>query len=200
MFGAAFIAVLAFGATAAMSASATLWLNSLSESLTVEEAATWHGLWELEGSDGSVIHCEGLLDGFVGPGALDLVTTVLNAAGELISSTKTLSCTVTKTGVLCKLNELALIFPVNLPWHTLLVLSGGSTFDEFLSKLGYRGECMTAKVANECTGTDRAKFIKNTTSGAEFSFEGELELSCTNILAPKGKIKGKGTMLGVTVS
>lgn len=210
MFGAVFFAVLAFGAVAAMSASASLWLNSLSESPLVEESGSAHGLLLLEASDGTVVHCEGLFDGSVGPGALDLVTTVLNAAGELISPTKTLSCTVVKAGALCKVNELALVYPVNLPWHTLLVLVAGVTFDEFEGTLentkkeilqpGYHVECMTAKVSNECTGKDRSKFIKNTASGAEFSFEGELKAKCTNFLAPEGKTKGSGTQLGFTVS
>ncbi|MGN6373770.1 MAG: hypothetical protein ACTHM1_12425, partial [Solirubrobacteraceae bacterium] len=62
----------------------------------------------------------------------------------------------------------------------------------------YEFLCVIGNVA--CKGEEETKFIKNLSTGAEFSFEGEKSGVGTCSDGGKATITGKGTSLGVTVS
>ncbi|MGA9313686.1 MAG: hypothetical protein WBV77_03550 [Solirubrobacteraceae bacterium] len=130
-FGIAVVAVLLFGMGVASSASAAVafllaeWLINgkpvvESESFNVESSGTLllEATKTLLGA--SSMECTGTLLGWVGPDGLDLVSEVLNASSELISSTPLsglpLECKTEKT---C---EEALVWPLHLGWETLLEL------------------------------------------------------------------------------
>jgi hypothetical protein len=192
----AFAAVLAFSALAVASASATLWLKA-GASLSAETAANTHGILILHHTGGLagslLIECDGLFVGKVGPGALDLVELVENLSG---TEQDLISCKVTSGNIFCPTGTLVSVHAVGLPWHTLLVLEAGVTFDEFLTG-GYEVLCNGNKV--ECKGANKAKFIKNAANGAEFEFQGTIKNGC-NDPGGEGTILGKGEVLGFTVS
>jgi hypothetical protein len=195
----AFIAVLAFSMLAVASASATLWLIA-SKSLTAETAANSHGLIILEHKGGLIgnfkVHCTGLFLGTVGPGALDLVTGVEGLKKE----TGKVSCEFSEGGGCGTTGALVLVTALNLPWHTLLVLSGSSTLDHFLSETGkipgYEVPCGALK--GNCSGLELTLFTSNGANGAIFEFNKLVEASCTD--GGKGTVTGKGELLGATVS
>lgn len=129
LIGLALAAVLAFGAIVANAASALEWLvdgEPIPAGGSVE--STTEGLLFLTDLNalGAVvtIHCEGKFDGLLLPEGLDTVEQVLNAAGELISSTPlaglALSCTVTKEHGGCVEGSLAEVWPENLTWSSQL--------------------------------------------------------------------------------
>ena|ERR1700691_6299219 len=130
-FGIAVVAVLLVGVAVASSASAAVtfllaeWLvNGKSiaegESFKVESKGTLllEDTKTLLGA--SSVECTGILDGWIGPDGLDLVSEVLNTALEPISNTPLsglpLECKTEKT---C---EEALVWPLHLGWETLLEL------------------------------------------------------------------------------
>jgi hypothetical protein len=192
----AFVAVLAFGALAASSASAaTEWLVS-GKHPTAETSAPAHGLLQLT-SDGVTFHCTGLFIGTVGPGALDLITLAENLTG---TEKDLVSCEVTKDpfSVCGGVKALATLHAVNLPWHTMLELSGSTTVDHILpTTAGYEAVCSNG-FKNKCEGLELSKFLGNDSDGALFEYN-ELETSKCSI--GTGKIeKSVGLVLGATVS
>src|ERR1700691_3788571 len=130
-FGIAVVAVLLFGVAVASSASAAVtfllaeWLVNgkpvmEGESFTVEVKGTvlLEDLKTLLGA--ASMECTGTLLGWIGPDGLGLVSEVLNASAELISSTPLsglpLEC---KEEKVC---EEPLVWPVHLGWEALLEL------------------------------------------------------------------------------
>ncbi len=143
-FGIAVVAVLLFGVAVASSASAAVtfllaeWLVNgkpiiEGESFKVESKGTLllEDLKTLLGA--SSVECTWTFDGWVGPDGLDLISEVLNASGELISSTP-----LSGTALICKTEktcEEALVWPLHLGWETLLELwevGGASGFIDLI--------------------------------------------------------------------
>jgi hypothetical protein len=132
-FGIAVVAVLLFGVAVASSASAAVtfllaeWLVNAKpiaegESFTVESKGTLLLEDKKTLLGASSVECTGILKGWIGPDGLDLISEVLNAAEEPISSTVLsglpLECKTEKT---C---EEALVWPLHFGsgWETLLEL------------------------------------------------------------------------------
>ncbi len=189
ILGIALVAVFAFGALVAGSASATVttllaeWLVNgvaIPEGTNLASESTG----ELELTDlktllgESTVKCSGILIGTVGFDGADTVTEVLNLAKELIGAPLTgtaLSCTEVKV---C---EEALVWPVNLPWSTLLELveEEGSVFFGVLlyahaggGNPGWEVECMKTitKPVDECTGEGIIELgLEGTTLTASFN-------------------------------
>jgi hypothetical protein len=124
----AMLALFAFGAFMAASASAVTFL--LAEWLVGGVAVTTESLVEVGNEilleDNKVpiigkatILCSGFLDGWVGPASLDWVSEALSLNGEAISNTlevgKSLDC-VAQSG--CETNTPVLVWPVGMPWTT----------------------------------------------------------------------------------
>ena len=168
-FGIAVVAVLLFGVAVASSASAAVtfllaeWLVNgkpivEGESFNVESTGTLllEDKKTLLGE--SSVECTGTLVGWIGPDGLDLISEVLNAATEPVSSTKLVG-----TPLICKTEktcEEALVWPLNLGWETLLELweqGGESGFvDLILAESGNPGwyvlcEKTITKPVDECT-------------------------------------------------
>jgi hypothetical protein len=168
-FGIAVLAVLLFAVGVASSASAAVtfllaeWLingKSVTEGQAVSVESTGTLLLEdlktLLGA--SSVECTGTLMGWVGPDGLDLISEVLNAEKEPVSSTK-----LSGTPLICKTEktcEEALVWPLNLGWETLLELweqGGESGFvDLILPESGNPGwyvlcEKTITKPVDECT-------------------------------------------------
>jgi hypothetical protein len=191
-----FVVVLAFGAAVASSASAaTEWLVNGAHPVS-EVSAPAHGLLQWK-TDGVELHCTGLLVGTVGPGALGLVTLVEN----LIGTEKDLvSCEVTSDPLnLCGgKGALATLHAVNLPWHTLLELSGTTTIDHILpATAGFEWVCSNG-FKNKCENLELAKFLGNDSDGALFEYN---KLETTKCTLGSGTIeKSTYLVLGATVS
>jgi len=196
----AFIAVLAFSALAVASAGATLWLKN-GASLSTADPSTTHGTIILEHTGGttgtSTIECSGLFIGTVGPGAEDKVTEIENLTGTekgtKIKCKALAGCFVSEPSVTAK----------KLPWTTELVLEAGVTWDKQTAAgngPGWEVECAFG-IKVTCEHEEKAKFIKNGASGAEFNYEGKESGEATCSDGGKGVVKGtKGTALGFTVS
>lgn len=206
ILGAAFFAVLAFGVVAAASASATLWLKngaSLTEDNKTE--AVSHGLLLLHhkgGLSGNFTgHCTGLFDGYVGPGALDLVTLALGLKGE--QDLITCELIAEGTNACGSTGQSVTVHAINLPWHTLLLLtSEGKTVDHFLNESGkepgYEFLCPSGTTGN-CKGEELTNFGGNGTNGAIFEFVETDKSKCSDF--GEGTISGLGELLGgITVS
>lgn len=182
-------------------AQATLWLIG-GRSLTTQTAANFHGLLLLHHRGGLTggfsVDCTILLVGVVGPGALGMITSIEGLKGE--SEKESISCEYTEGGTCGARNELVIVHFLNLPWHTLLELSGGLTMNHFLLEVqkvpGYEVTCKTLK--GSCEGSEFNEFSNNGGNGAIFEFKATLESLCTD--GGKGTILGLGEMLGTTVS
>jgi len=173
LLGVALVAVFAFGVVLAAQASAAPtfllaeWLaNGTALAEGVEKITETVGTILLEdtktllGASGVV--CSGIILGTVGFDGLDVISEVLNMAKETIGGTLTataLSCT---EQTVC---EEPLVWPLHLPWSTLLELMevGGEIFfvdliEEGETKVGTPGwevECMKTitKPEDNCTAT-----------------------------------------------
>ena len=181
VLGVALLALFAFGALTAVSASAANtyllaeWLLSgvaigASETDLVEVDGTLL-LEDTKGILGSpvAVRCTGSLDGWVGPNSLDFTTEVLNAAEEEISTTPltglALSCTA-ETG--CETNTAPPVYLLGLPWESEVELleQPGETTKRFMDlittkanggRLGWEIEnCLVLGTAHEdeCTVTE----------------------------------------------
>jgi hypothetical protein len=179
----ALFAVLAFGAIAVASASALTelpaeWLVN-GEPVTVKLATDADGELLLEDTKTPIgvvqVLCEGLLDGFVGPGGEDETTELLNRAGTILIGPGELE----GTALEC-VNEFncpsPLVWAANLPWKTLLVLvvdGAEELWVDLISKPGWYVECMTfVPLTDLCEpSVEGASLMLNLPSdvGAEFS-------------------------------
>lgn len=179
------IGILLFSTLAVTNASATLWLEN-GASLSSETAAAWHGELALHFSLGFLgpflLRCRVLFKGTVGPGALGLVSELEGPSGERNS----IKCTVSKTGNCANAEgEQITVTAINLPWHALLELSGGSTIDHFLSEAGkepgYEFPCPKIfGFKDSCKGLDTTNFSRNGTNGAVFESPGTSKAPCSD--------------------
>jgi hypothetical protein len=122
LMGVAMLALFAFGAVLAASASAVTFL--LAEWLVNGAAVTVELLTESPGTlvlrdTGlkAAVKCEGFLDGWVGPNSLDFVSEVLNVGKEAISTTNLTGLMLTCTSVeTC--TGTSEVWALNLGWET----------------------------------------------------------------------------------
>jgi len=144
LLGVALVAVFAFAALTAASASAVTFLLAewLVGGLPITAELNVEATGELELEEAILgipiaVLCSGILDGTIGPNGLDKISELLSLAGGGISLTglaaPALSCT-NVTG--CTTPE---VWAVNLPWESLLVLMEEGTevfFADLLSSSG----------------------------------------------------------------
>ncbi|MGN6373593.1 MAG: hypothetical protein ACTHM1_11505 [Solirubrobacteraceae bacterium] len=189
----AFIAVLAFSALAVASAGATQWLFKSEAIEGTAHASNRDGTIEINKESGSlgsgVVKCSVTLVELIGPAGADstLEVTALNGTEKNLVKCERVS------GFCFS----PVLHALKLPWKTELVLRSGVLWDE-ISGSEYELLCVIGMVA--CKGEEQAKFLKNSTAGAEFGFEGKEsgEGACND--GGTSNITGKGTSLGVTVS
>jgi hypothetical protein len=183
----ALVTMFALGAMTAASAFAESewWVDGVPATVAVSAVTT--GLLTLDNLVLGVlviaVDCEGTFDGTVGPGAADLITEVLNSAGEPTGTPLVglaLSCTVeTSSFEECgKVGELAEVWPENLPWETKIELVNGVFLDDFQPISAYEVRCPNGK-ENLCEGLVAAILTNglNDVNG-EFT-EGTNEAACT---------------------
>lgn len=214
------VALFAFGALTAMSASAAN-VYLLAEWLVGGAAVTTQLLVEISGEllledtkgalgSPAMVLCSGIFDGWIGPNSLGFISEVLSLTGVAISNAETLTgeslnCTAQTA---CETNTTVLVWPLGLPTETeveLLEQTGGPFFVVlFLKKLGYEiTNCLVFGVSAEdsCTAT--------TTSAAELTLSGTSLMgsfstaittlnefknaTCTNGGAETGVVEGSGT-------
>ncbi len=176
VLGIALIAVFAFGVISAASASAetAFWLED-GVAITSLQSTGITGLINLTnialGSEVTV-HCEGEFMGSVGANGEDEITEVLTtgliATGTPLTG-EFVNCEVTTSG-LCTLHSLAEVWPVNLPWHTHLLLMPAPE-PEYLDILlaeagkipGYEVKCSgpLGAFSNKCEGQTSSS-VENT--------------------------------------
>lgn len=188
----ALVATVAFGAISAASASAevALWLINGGD-ITALTTTTTTGSLNLINKTilGNItVLCEGIFDGSVGAEGEDEITKLLSLAGVEIPETLTagtgLSCIVDAGSSLCATNELAEVWPMNLPWHTQLLLEGEGYKDELGTgsvngkEPGYHVFCTISKAENLCEGII-SSVIKNGTSGVEGEFVHQPSRTCS---------------------
>jgi hypothetical protein len=182
LLGVAMLAVFAFGAIMAVSASAVTFL--LAEWLVGGTAVSTELLTETTGEllledtkvpllGKAIVTCSGILDGWVGPNSLDWVSEVLTLSGAAVSTTA-----LTGTAVECanvENCEEPLLWAINLGWETEVELmedSGNWFINLILPHTGAAGnpgweiECMKSiigPITDECTAAE---------AGAELTLEG----------------------------
>jgi len=163
ILGLALLAVFAFSAILAVSASAaeTLlaeWLvNGVAITTLTSTATTGKLLLEDEKVPiaGKVaVVCEGILDGSVGPNGEDEITEVLTTAGVLVNAANPLSC---PPQTACE--KPGSVVPVGLPWHTLLILEEVGLFKDIVRQAtaGYEVKCTVFGI----TSTDTCTALEN---------------------------------------
>jgi hypothetical protein len=164
----ALLVVSALSAVFAMSASAEVtllaeWLVSGAAITAGEEATTQEGELLLEdGAAASSVLCTAIFDGFVLANGLDSVTKVLHLDGTevtelggvlpLTGTTATGPDCVHVTGCAEGTEASPIkVWPLGLPWHTLLFLMANGTFLDDVSKengttFGYELECLVSGI------------------------------------------------------
>jgi hypothetical protein len=192
----ALVAVLAFSAVAAASASAAKpeWLIA-GKALIAKEPSATKGKVKLVHTGGitgsTTVECDGEFTGTIGPGKEDTITAATDLTGK-----SPVDCTVlVGNAFFCAAGSLALVTAIHLPWKTeLLEPVAGEIRDDILNsgagEPGYKVVCNGVTV--ECEGKTSSKFVKNVATGAEFVFDAKSEesKSCTD--GGKAKIEGGG--------
>jgi len=201
-----FLALLILTALAAIltgtaSAEVTLlaeWLVSgASIPSGTEEASETSSSIEMEDTDAaSGVLCTGILDGTVGANGLDLITKILNLAKEEISSTvltglallgPTPDCVSVKG---CSTTAALEVWPIGLPWHTLLYLMESGVILDRTAKenginFGYELACtvLGLKVTDTCEAKESAFEVINDADTGDASIPagalGEPLANCT---------------------
>jgi hypothetical protein len=139
----------------------------------------------LETQLGVDILCSGLFEGTVGPGAADLITLVEELEGEhkdvVQGNGGWVNCFIHEHGSCEEANEtLVMVFPLHLPWTTLVELivneKGEEVFVDLIvegvgGKPGYLTECKLLGIKGdaECVGTTGA-LLSNGTSDVTSNF------------------------------
>jgi len=184
--------LVAVGALAAGTASATQWLKG-GKSLSSAESAEIVANIRLSKNGGALgageVECNFYLEGTVGPGMADKITLLVNLSATELDL---VSCT--------RLNGFCfspVVHPEKLPWNTELVLIFGVTWD-YVESGGLELVCTFGKVL--CSGRVQVKFTKNGANGAESEYVGAEsgEQTCSD--GGKGTYTGRATALGFTVS
>jgi hypothetical protein len=204
----ALLAIFAFSAVAATSASAHTWLTLAGAEVTTATAATSDsellllkvtGISGLLGGGEVTVDCDGKFKGTVGPGTADSVTEIEDLAG---AKTKIKCKVAASTNSFCKTTNEAEVEAVNLPWKTaLILLTNEQVHDDFTTKVGsekvgYKVTCNG--LSNECAvALETSTFHSNLSTGADFVFESGIEAACTT---GKGTVKGLGIVLGFLVN
>ncbi len=156
ILGVALIAVFAFGVVLAASASAetAFWLED-GVAITSLQSVGGTGLVNYTnlalGSE-LTVHCEGELMGSVGANGEGEVTEVLTSGGVATGTPLTgefTNCEVTTSG-LCTLHSLAEMWPLNLPWHTHLLLMPAPEPEFLVIELAETGKIPDEEV--KCSG------------------------------------------------
>jgi hypothetical protein len=189
LVGVAMLALFAFGAVLAASASAVTFL--LAEWLVNGVAVTTELLAESPGTlvlrdTGlkAAVECEGFVDGWVGPNSLGYASEVLNTAKEAISTTNLTSLAFTCTPVETCSGTTAELWALNLGYESEVELMEDSGSIYYVSLIlphagggepGWSIGCtvLGIKEEDECTGPS--------TAGKEGA-AGELTLSGTSLL------------------
>ncbi len=219
-FGVALVAVFAFSAMVAATASAESLPTLLAEWLVNNTGVTatlpvdfeaQELLWETKTVLGNVdVLCSGLFDGTIGEDGVGELAEMLSLNGELISLTAltglALEC-VSDTTSLC--SNPAKLWMVNLPWPTLLELLVDGT-EEFLvylimmkgaSNPGWEVECANG-LSDECTALEFVSKMTNLAGGVDTMFEeaftvlaGAELFNCVTAGANTGVLEGLVEML-----
>lgn len=179
LLGLVLVAVFAFAASAAASALAAPPPTLLAEWLWNGVAVNAELLVDTEGELlledvklATDVLCSGILDGWVNANGEDLVTAVLNLAGEEIGVPLTglaLECVNDKS---C---ENPLVWPDNLSWPTLLELielePGVWSFVDLILGAGWDVECMSILPTSElCEAAEGASAATNETMNVNGEF------------------------------
>src|ERR1700722_5840458 len=195
---AVFLALLMVSALAAVFAgSASAEITLLAEWLVsgasipagTEEVSETSGGIELEDTAAaSGVLCTGILDGTVSANGLDLITKILNLAKEEISGTvltglallgPTPDCVSAKG---CSATAAIEVWPVGLPWHTLLYLmADGTILDRVAKENG-------SNFGYELTCTVLGLKITDTCEAKGSSFEGLNDADTGDASAPAGAL------------
>jgi hypothetical protein len=224
LLGFALVAMLAFSAFAAVSASAEItllaeWLINGVGVVTLTSVET-KGSLELTdtatafGSATSLCPDtgEGAFDGTVGPNGEDEITEVLTAAGLAVGTD--VAGTLTGTGLkclgvkICAAEADAEVFVANLPWHTLLFLmESGAMLDRIFGsgagkEPGYELVCLIGgiPVTDLCEGPTSSTMenmlsVDGLTNDLLGNFDATSEpASCSLGNATSGKILGEGLL------
>jgi hypothetical protein len=224
LFGLALVAMLAFSAFAAVSASAEItllaeWLINGVGVVTLTSIET-KGSLELEDTGtafgAASALCpdtgEGAFDGTVGPNGEDEITEVLTAAGVAVGTD--VGGTLTGTGMrclgvkICAAEADAEVFIANLPWHTLLFLmESGAMLDRIFGsgagkEPGYELVCLVGGlvITDLCEGPTSSTMenmlsVDGLTNDLLGNFDATSEhVSCSLGNATSAVIRGEGLL------
>jgi hypothetical protein len=203
ILGLAFLAIFAFSAVLAATASAetTLlaeWEIKAAPVMTLTSVKTTGTITLINllvGVKVAEIFCEGAFVGSVGANGEGEVTEVLDKAGnkigmELVGTSLSCESLLGNSSFGCNAAELAEVWTDNLPWHSLLFLMEDGTFlNQLQGSPGYHVLCVTTKVENLCVGETFTKMTNEPTDvRGEFEESTLPEASCNKI--------GKGMLIG----
>jgi len=173
LLGLAVFAILALSAVVASTASAEFLLAEwLWEGIEITSAllvASPGTLLLEDAGTGIDILCSGILDGFVEPESLDLITELLDSTGLITISLTAL----VEPGLLCESHSSLcvepLVWAVHLPWETELELQepGGNYLVLILNNPGWYTVCMLTlgEPTDECTAPEGAFEVDNNAGG-----------------------------------
>jgi len=196
ILGLALLAVFAFSAILAVSASAaeTLLAEWLVNGAVITALTSTETTGKLLLEDEKVpiagkvaVVCEGILDGSVGPNGEDEITEVLTLAGVLVTKEKPLSC---PSQTACE--GPGSVFPVGLPWHTLLILEEVGLFKDIVRQAtaGYEVTCKVFGISS----TDKCTALEN--SGGKVSNTGTDVVLTPEAILPNGNCSLGGNGAG----
>ncbi len=205
----ALVAVLAFSAAAAGSASAevTLLAEWLVKGVGIAEGASVEALTGESLTLGHLglaeVRCSGFFDGLLLANGLDTVESVLNLAGELVGEKLTGLAVICESISTCEKTSDVEVWPVNLPWLTIMYLMESGTYLDLFYKEnglqpGFTVLCLVLgiEIDEECTGETSAILengatdVIGTFSIADLEAE-KLEATCKGE-AQKGFQTGSG--------
>ena len=218
LLGVAMLALFAFGAFTAVSASAAYllaeWLVG-GAAVTTELLSEISGELLLEDTKGALgspamVLCSGILDGWVGPNSLGWISEILTLGGVAVSNTvlsgQALECTAQTA---CETNTTVLVWPIGLPSETeveLLEQTGGPLFEVSTVKNQgfYISSCLVLGISaeDECTSTEGGTVAEMTLSGttlvasvstAIVELSGGKLGTCKNGGSETGVVEGSGT-------
>jgi hypothetical protein len=216
ILGLAFLAIFAFSAVLAATASAetTLlaeWLIKAEPVLTLTSTKTVGNITLINlvlGVRTAEIFCEGSFIGTVGPNGEGEITEVLDKLGnkiglELVGTSISCESLLGNSTFGCNANELAEVWVDNLPWHSNLFLMENAAFlNQLQGSPGYHVICVTTKVENLCVGETFTQMTNEANDVRGVFEEGTLpEAACNKI--GKGMLIGEGlveTLNGETLA
>jgi hypothetical protein len=159
-------------ATAVASAETTLlaeWLDGGASITALASTETTEILSLNDTSNGSVVFCELVLEGSVGPNGEGEITELLTTGGVAVTLTAPLLC---KRGAVCEESATDIeASPEGLPFHTLLFLAENGSFLDLIIKASFNMTCLVLgiKISDECTLTNAAGAVSNGLFGVEAS-------------------------------